>query len=398
MTALQPRLDGDWVEQYRSEFPITSNWVYFNHAGVAPTSLRVCRAVNAWLEKAASHGEAFAKWEESAQRCRQRFADLVGCLPREVAFVRNTSHGLGLVAEGLDWRSGDRIAVARDLEYPSNVHVWEHVARSCGAEIDTIRPSGCAVTVEDVAKVLWPGKTRLVAVSSAQFGTGAVTDLFALGRLCRDQNVLLCVDGIQTVGALPTSVKEMGIHFLAADSHKWLLGMMGMGVLYVDESLTAQMRPALVGWKSMVNGWDFITNHDYELLPHAGRFEEGSPTYAMIEGLSAALGLLQEVSVEAISRRLRVLAERLASGLEKLQCEVGPPLEHRHHILTFRKDSVSAEDLVVELKKRQIVVTAREGRVRVSPHFYNTEQEIDKLLEAVEEIASQILQRRAIHA
>lgn len=392
MTDLQPRLDPDAVERHRKEFPITRNLIYFNHAGVAPTSLRVCRAVNAWLEGAASHGEAFARWEESTELCRRRFADLIGCLPQEAVFVRNTSHGLGLVAEGLDWKAGDRIAVARDLEYPSNVHVWEHVARSRGLEIDTIQPSGGAITVEEVARVLRPG-TRLVAASSAQFGTGAVTDLVALGQLCRDRNVLLCVDGIQTVGALPADVKEMGIHFLAADSHKWLLGMMGIGVLYVDESLAARMRPALVGWKSMVNGWDFVTNHDYELLPHPGRFEEGSPTYAMIDGLSAAFEFLQEVSVEAISRRLQSLTDRLALGLEKLQCEVGPAPEHRHHILTFRNysanNSVSAEDLVKELKKRRIVVTAREGRVRVSPHFYNTEQEIDALVEAVREITAQ---------
>src|SRR6185295_8764068 len=384
MTALQPQIDVDSLARYRKEFPITNHRTYLNHAGVGPTSLRVCRAASQWLEAFAHHGVAFTEWEDHAQRCRQRFASLVGCLPQEVAFVRNTSHGLGLVAEGLDWKAGDRIAVARDLEYPSNVHVWENVARNRGLGIDTIEPDGGAVTVEEVAKVLQP-QTRLVAVSSAQFGTGAVTDLFALGQLCREKGVLFCVDGIQTVGALPIDVKELGIHFLAADSHKWLLGMMGIGALYVEESLAARMRPALVGWKSMVDGFNFATNRPYELLPHAGRFEEGSPTYPVIEGLSAALELLQEVSVEAIARRLLVLSERLASGLEKLQCEIGPEPRHRRHIVTFKRDPLQAEDFVAELEKRRIVVTPREGRVRVSAHFYNTEQDIDKVLEAVDE-------------
>lgn len=389
MTALQPQIDVDCVARYRKEFPITNSRVYLNHAGVGPISLRVVRAVTEWLEGAAHNGVAFTEWEEHAQRCRQRFASLVGCLPQEVAFVRNTSHGLGLVAEGLDWKAGERIAVAKDLEYPSNVHVWEHVARNRGLAIDTIEPDSGAVTVEEVAKILQPKKTRLVAVSSAQFGTGAVTDLVALGELCRERDALLCVDGIQTIGALPIAVKEVGIHFLAADSHKWMLGMLGVGALYVDESLTARMRPALVGWKSMDDGFNFATNRPYSLLPHAGRFEEGSPTYAVIEGFSAALELLQEVSVAAISRRLCNLAERLASGLERLQCEVGPEPKHRRHIVTFKRDPVKAEDFATELEKRGIVVTAREGRVRVSPHFYNTEQEIDKLTEAVEEIIRQ---------
>jgi cysteine desulfurase/selenocysteine lyase len=387
MSALPPRVDEDRVARYRKEFPICQNLVYMNHAGVAPTSLRVCQAVRASLEALANYGVDFPGWERNAALCRQRFANLIGSLPEEVAFVRNTSHGLGLVAEGLNWKAGDGIAVATDIEYPSNVHVWRHLVESRDIQIHSIPAAEGAVTVDAVASVLKSKKTRLVAVSSAQFGTGGVTDLVALGQLCRERDVLLCVDAIQTVGALPIDVKKMGIHFLAADSHKWMLGMMGMGALYVDERLSAQMRPALVGWKSMVKGWDF-NNQDFDLWPHAGRFEEGSPTYAMIEGLSAALELLQEISVEAISCRLRALTARLVAGLEKLQCDVGPLPEHRHHIVSFTYPGIEATEFEKALRERHIVVTARKGRVRVSPHFYNTLQEVDSVIEAVQEIIS----------
>lgn len=385
MGVLHSYLDEDRVARYRAGFPISGNLVYMNHAGVAPTSLRVCRAVTKWLEVLASNGVDFDEWEEQAKRCRRRFASLIGCLPQEVAFVRNTSHGLALVAEGLDWKEGDRIAVAKCIEYPSNVQVWEHVARSRGLEVDTIQAPGGVVTVDAVERALKARRIRLVAVSSAQFGTGALTDLAALGEICRERDVLLCVDGIQTVGALPIDVKRAKIHFLAADSHKWMLGMPGIGALYVDESLAPRMRPALVGWKSMVNGWEF-DRRDYDLLPHAGRFEEGSPAYAMIEGLSAALELLEEVSIEAISGRLRFLVDRLAVGLAELNCNVGPQPEHRHHILAFNYDGVPAKTLEEALRKRDVVVTARVGGVRVSPHFYNTAEEVDKVIAAVREI------------
>ena len=375
------------LADYRKEFPVTEHSIYLNNAGVGPPSLRFCQAVHDWLRSQAREGVKFDRWRTTAANCRRRLADLVGCDSHELAFVRNTSHGLAIVAEGLDWQEGQHIAVATNVEYPSNVHPWVHIAQEKRLIVDSIQSENGGVTVSGVANAI-NRSTRLVSVSSAQFSTGAVTDLYAIGALCKDKGILLCVDGIQTVGALPVDVRRAGIHFLAADSHKWMLGTMGIGFLFVDQALVNRIRPPLVGWNSMQNGWDFDSRND-RLRTDAGRFEEGSPSFALIAGLTAGLSLLQEVAIEKITTHLQALTQRLAAGLEALGCLVGPEARNREHILCFSSPKVAAETLVSKLEDRKIITAERSGNVRISPHFYNTEQEIDSLLDNVGELMRQ---------
>jgi len=371
---------------YRKEFPVCEKWVYLNHAGVGPTSMRVRRAVAGWLDNLTARGNLDEEeWERLAEDCRARFARLIHASADEITFVRNTSHGLSLVAEGLEWHEGDRIAVATELEYPSNVYPWLHLAGR-GVEVDSIEASAGAVTAAAVEAVLQP-RTKLVAVSSAQFATGAVTDLEAVGSLCRDRGLLLCVDGIQTLGALDIDVKKVGIHFLPADSHKWLLGMSGIGALFVDREVIDRMRPVLVGWKSTTDGWNFDRIH-FELLPDARKFEEGSPPYALIAGLNAALGLIEEVGVPAIERHNGALIDRLASGLGELGAELTPRSVERRHILTFTHRGRDGQEIVSRLGEQGFVLSHRRGRVRVSPHFYNTEEEVDRFVRATADIVA----------
>jgi len=389
---MQRPLDEARVQSYRKKFPITETGVvYLNHAGMAPTSTPVREAVDRWFESA-EQGDKCEKWEESTELCRRRFADLLRCSPDEVAFVRNTSHGLSLVAEGYPWQEHRRkrprqrrILVTPAVEYPSNVHPWTYLARKHDLTLEALPPRDGGADLEAIRKHLRSGETILVAVSSAQYGSGAVTDMKAIGELCRENGALFCVDGIQTIGALPIDVHDAKIDFLSADSHKWLLGMLGMGAFYVRQDLAQRMAPPLIGWKSMAGGWGFNVEAN-ELLPDARRFEEGSHSYALIDGFSAALEMLHEVSVEAIAERLRGLVERLADRLEKLGCMVRTPPHLRHHILSFTHPGMETEGLGKALNRRGVVVTVRGGGVRASPHFYNTEDEMDQLADAVAEI------------
>lgn len=365
----------------RARFPALTDQLYFNFAGVAPTSTDVAAAARAFLDDLVVNGiRNEAQWERSAEAARASAAQIVGATPREIAFVRNTSHGLGLVAEGLPWREGDEVAACLSLEYPSNVYPWLHL-RDRGVGVREIAARDGGVAVEAVAAALTP-RTRLVAVSSAQYATGVPTDLAAIGALCRERGVLLCVDGIQTVGCVPVDVKAAGVHFLAADSHKWMLGVPGVGFLFVDESVLPRLRPVLVGWKSTTDAWNFDRAH-FELRTDAAKLEEGSPSYALVAGLGAALDLLLSVGVPAIAARVGELVDRLVVGLRQLGCDVTPATAPRVGIVTFTPPVGDARALHERLVAAGASVSLRRGRIRVSPSFLNTEAEIDRLLALV---------------
>ncbi|WP_428266289.1 aminotransferase class V-fold PLP-dependent enzyme [Haliangium sp.] len=374
------------LASYRELFPVCRDHVYLNHAAVSPTSTRVRDAVCAWMARYTDRGILDeAAWEPEAASCRARAAGLIGAGADEIAIVRNTTHGLSLVAEGLDWRPGDRVAVATSVEYPSNVFAWQRLA-SRGVEVDEIScpTSVGAVTAEAAAAALTP-KTRLLSVSTAQFGTGGVTELAAVGEMCRRRGVLLCVDGIQSVGALELDVDEIGIHFLAADSHKWMLGVLGIGFAYIQRDMQERVRPVMVGWKTVPEPFTF--DGRFGLAPSALRYEEATLSQPLVVGMDAALALIEEISVARISAHVRALVERLAEGLSAIGCDVGPAPAHRRHILTFSHPACAPEALLDYLSERKIVISLRRGRLRASPHFYNTAAEIDRLVEVVAEAA-----------
>ena len=371
------------LARYRDEFPVSRTHIFLNHAGVAPTSTRAADAVHRFMDSLVRLGRpSFDDWESLATECRERFARLVGCGAGEVAFVRNTSHGLSLLAAGLDWRPGDRVAAAAQVEYPSNVYPWMDLDRRGIASLDVI-PVGAdeTVTVEAASRAIGP-RTRVLAVSSAQYASGAVSDLAALGGLCRDRGVLFCVDGIQTVGALQIDVKEAGIHFLSADSHKWMLGIMGIGAVFVDRSVVERIHPPLLGWRSTTDAFNFDRVH-FELLGDAGRYEEGSLAYPLIAGFSAALELLEEAGIERVQAHVCALVVDLAGRLEALGCVTAPDAACRRHILTFRHPRLGGEELLEGLEAAGVVASLRRGSVRVSPHLYNTHDEMEQVAEMV---------------
>ena len=376
------------LASFRAEFPVSRTHIFLNHAGVAPTSTRVVEAVHGFMDALAREGRPdFDAWEAVAQDCRERFARLIGCEADEVAFVRNTSHGLSLLSAGLDWRPGDRVAAAASVEYPSNVYPWMDLERRGIAALDAIPVDDeGTVTVEAAARALRPD-TRVLAVSSAQYATGAVTDLAGLGKLCRERGVLLCVDGIQTVGALPVNVKDAGVHVLSADSHKWMLGMMGIGAVFVDRSIVGRIHPPLLGWRSTTDAFNFDRVH-FELLDNAGRYEEGSLAYPLLAGFAAALELLEEAGIGAVAAHVCALVADLAERLERLGCVLTPKAAARRHFLTFRHPGLDQAELFAGLEAQGVVASLRRGRIRVAPHLYNTHEEMRRVAEAVDALVT----------
>ena len=363
--------------KYRDAFPACEGRAYLNCAAVAPGSARVRAAINTWLDDHTAQGNMGSKeWWARAAEVRARTAELIGASPEEVAFVKSTSHGLAMVAEGLDWRPGDEVAVASTIEYPSNVYPWKHLADR-GVTLREIRVVDGAVTPESVEEAMGP-RTRLVTVSSVQFASGHRTDVDAIGRLCRDRDVLFVVDAIQQAGAFPIDVKASGIHAMAACSHKWMLGLLGIGFLYVDRDLLPNLRPALVGWYSVEDPFAFDGTR-FDLRTDASRLEEAAPTFPMVYGLGAAVEMLLEAGVANTAAHITALLDRAASSLEAIGCEVSPAPEHRAGILMIKPASADVDAIAEACLERRIAVSVRRGRLRLSPHLYNNEDDIDAL-------------------
>jgi selenocysteine lyase/cysteine desulfurase len=368
----------------RSFFPVTAELAYLNHAGVAPISTRVQEALERYAAEATRRG-AFRYdefFDAEVERVRGRAAELLGARGEEIAFVKNTTEGLGLVAAGLDWQRGDQV-VTCDLEYPSNVYPWQRLARR-GVETLLLRSADGRLSFEAVERALASPRARLLALSSVQFGSGFRCDLEKLGALCRERGVLFCVDAIQSLGYLPLDVARCGIDFLAADGHKWLLSLEGCGIFYCARRVQDRIEPRVVGWRSVRENRDFDRYH-LELQPSAGRFEEGSTNTAGIFALGAALDLLLELGVAAVGERVLGLAERLAQRLSQRGARLLSPrgAGEASGIVSFQWRDEPVQRTAARLRAAGVFVVARRGGVRASPHFYNDEGDLERLLSAL---------------
>ena len=368
----------------RSFFPVTRELVYLNHAGVAPISTRVEDALRRYSAEATGRGafDYTRAYDAEIERVRGRVAALLGAQTDEIAIVKNTTEGLGLVACGLDWRQGDQV-VTCDLEYPSNVYPWWSL-RARGVETRMLRGEKGRLPLERVEEALQSPRVRLLSLSSVEFGSGARNDLEALGKLCRERGVLFCVDAIQSLGCLPIDVERCGIDFLAADGHKWLLSVEGCGLFYCSQRVLDRVEPRVVGWRSVAERRDFDT-YQTELHPGAGRFEEGTPNTAGIFGLGAAIDLILELGVPAIAERVLGLTDHLVTGLRTRGAEVASPRDpgESSGIVAFTLPHELPEATVSRLRAKRIFTVARRGAVRASPHFYNIPEELDQLLAAL---------------
>ena len=374
----------------RDEFPVCRRWNYLNHAGVNALPAGAARAIARYAREAAEEGSLVVEAHEArVEEVRAAAAALLGVAPGEVAFVKNTTEGLGFVANGLEWREGDRVVVP-DLEFPSTLYPWTALADR-GVTVDRVEPVGSAraLPVAAFADVIGAGPPpRVVCTSWVQFGRGWRTDLAALAEVTHAAGALLCVDAIQGLGVVPAELDAWGVDFATADAHKCLLGPSGIGVLYVRASELGRLRPLEPGWASVAHReqWD---NLSLAWDPGARRLEGGSANTAGVFGLGAAVDLLSAAGVAAVWEHVRALCDRAAAGLAAAGAEV---LSDRSPggasgIVTFTVPGADPVALVERLRGAGIVCSPRGGGVRISPHGYNTAAEMDDLVAAVRQAA-----------
>ena len=375
-------MDNKFFEAYRREFPVTGKYIFLDHAGVAPMSLRVKTAIETLLAESTEGGAFhYPAWAQRVVEIRQACARLINAGPDEIAFVKSTSHGLSIVAQGLDWRPGDNVLIY-EKEFPSNIYPWLNL-RSRGVEVRTIPSRDGRIAMHDI-ELLMDARTRLLAISSVQYSNGFRIDLKKVGALCREKQVFFCVDAIQSLGLIPMAVRDCHIDFLSADAHKWLLGPEGIGIFYCRKELAEQLSPPLVGWKSVQNEFEF-DRPELLLKTNALRFEEGSMNLMGIIGLGAALDLLFEVGIEHIEQRVLDLGDLIIQeALKRGYRVLTPSARHeRGGNITFSGDFDPAA-MQDALREKRIMVNARGGGIRVSPHFYNTGEDIAGLFNAME--------------
>jgi selenocysteine lyase/cysteine desulfurase len=364
------------------EFPVTRTRLYLAHAAVCPLPARVAGAMNRHLRQASRLGQ-FAHLHRAAENAaRALTAKLLDVLPDEVAFVPSTSAGLSMVAAGLAWKPGDSVVVAQG-DFPANLYPWLALER-LGVRVKQIAvPMDEPITLDDVRRQL-DARTRLVSLSSIHYVTGAPIDIDAIGAYLQRQGILFCVDAIQSLGAVPCSARHAD--FLVADGHKWLLGPEGMGILIVRRQAMEQLRPVLLGWKSVPTPGEYNAAR-LAYADSARRYEPGSLNSVGLIGLRAALALLRHLGVVQIARhmsRLRaVLVEELLDRGYRL---VGPrQTALPTGITSFQCPRGTSASIYERLDRQGCVVSLRkdargEPCIRISPHGYNTLDEIREFL------------------
>ncbi|HTU24555.1 MAG TPA: aminotransferase class V-fold PLP-dependent enzyme, partial [Pirellulales bacterium] len=357
-----------WTE-FRRQMPITARWAYFDHAAVAPLPATARDAIVRYAQQAADEGDtAWPAWNRRVEEVHALGARLIGAQPDEIALVRNTTEGIGLVAEGLDWQSGDNV-VTLDNEFPSNLYPWMNLA-SRGVETRRVATGGGRVDLDRLAAAC-DRRTRIVSVSWVGYASGWRSDPATLAELVHARGALLFVDAIQGLGAFPLDVRATDIDFLSADGHKWLLGPEGAGLLYVRKEHLQRLRPLGVGWHSVTNASDF-SRIALDLKPSAARYEGGTMNVPGFLGFAESLELLLGIGMEAIGRRILEITDLACERLTAAGCQIVSLREgeHRSGIVLFEVPGVDPLAAVHSLAAAGVVVRSRGGKLRISPHAY----------------------------
>jgi selenocysteine lyase/cysteine desulfurase len=366
----------------RNLFPLVDHYIHMNHAGVSPMSQRARAAIEQVVDASMNRPYRDGWAQDEAGRVRELIARLINASADSIAITRSTGHGISLLAEGLDWKAGDSVVGAVG-EYPANVYPWMALA-SRQVEYRQAKPVDGRVRPEDVFALV-DSRTKVVALSHVEFWNGFRVDLETIGAECRRRGIVFAVDVMQSVGALRVDVGRLPVDFCAAGGGKWLVGPSGIGFLYCSPALLDRVRPVIVGARS-VAGNDYFT-YDLTLAPGARRFEESVVSVLTTAAFSAALDLLLEVGPEVIEERVLDLSQRLAQGLASCGCEIVEPWPRSRAessgIVSFRKPGTKPQTVLRDLSAAHVIARIHKDFVRLSPHFYNTDEEVDRVLDVL---------------
>ena len=368
------------------EFPVTREKIFLAHAGDCPLPQRVAQVIADYTRQCTIGDQETLVFPRLLEAGRKSAARLLNCHDDEVAFVGPTSLALSCFASGLKFRRGDNVVIYHD-DYPSNVYPWMALAEK-GVEVRLLNIRGLGVIRPKDVMGQVDESTRLVALASCHFVSGYRLEYATIGKYLRERKILFCLDAIQTLGAFPTTVESVDL--LAADAHKWLLGPCGAGIMYVRREIQERLNPPVYGWHN-VRCPNYVAQEQIAYRSGSKKFEAGTQNWLGLVGLVAALDLIQELGVDEIARELLrkrawLVPALQAKGYTVLHADAA--LANASGIVTFFKPGADLPALHQQLLDASIVTSLRADRqgqryLRLSPHFYNTDAELQRVVAMV---------------
>jgi|SRR5882724_4628290 len=368
----------------RALFPVTERVHYLNHAAVSPPPAATIAAIQSQLTDVSRNGSLnFRSWIATKERARTLLATMLGARSEQVAFMRNTSDSLSTVANGLRWQTGENLVTFRN-EFPSNIYPWLRLRDAFGVEVRMVEEHDGRLDLNELIALI-DTKTRLVAISQVQYASGFRANLERLGRAARAVDALLVVDVIQALGVVPIDVQAELVDVAAGACHKWLLTSEGVGFLYLSNRARERIQPTLVGWISVPEPDDYA-NFSQGWNRGALAWETGTGPMALIHGLEQSLKLLSETGIERIQAHLETLTDYLCECLANRPYRIVSSRQRgeKSQIVCIQHTSgLNAMNLYSHLRDKNIITAPRGDRLRISPHLYNTSEEIDALVNAL---------------
>ncbi len=355
--------------------------IYLNHAAISPMSFRVREAVNKYLERRSLKDiESYPYAPKIVIETKKLLADILHTTSDRIAFTLNTAEGLNILAEGLEWKEGDRILLYR-YEYPSNVYPFLNQARK-GAIIDFYDAKDHRITLDVIKEHIKP-ETKLLSISSVQFSSGYRADLESIGAFCKEKGIIFSVDGIQSVPYRSIDVTKCHIDFLSVGSHKWMMSTEGVAFVYVSERVQKLIHQSSMGWTSVKNAFDHFNFDTNRLRDDAGRYENGTLNYPGIIAMNASLKFFGEFGFDDMEKQTLYLSGLIIDMLEKRGVQVITSKNESERAGIACASIENADEIIKRLHEKNIIVAVRAGRLRFAPYFYNTEEEVRKAVNAV---------------
>lgn len=364
----------------RERFPILGKKIYLNSCSQGALSMDVQQAFQQYIADWDEFGSPWQRWVDLYEAVRHAFAGLVNAGVDEVALTPSVSHGVSALASAFDFTGERNKIVISDFEFPTVGQVW-HAQTSRGAKVVRIPAAGNSIPLERFADAI-DERTKLVAITHVCYRNGAMLDASAIVELAHRKGALVLLDAYQTLGTMPIDVKELKIDFLVGGALKYLLAPSGVAFLYVRKGLLPQLAPTATGWFAQAN--IFAMDHTtHTPSPSARRFEGGTPPVPSLYATLAGIKLVQAVGLSRIQHAVRELTGALKAGVMQRGFNLVTPVDPAKHgaLITVRSHKV---DLLVNwLAQEQIIVSSRDDNLRISPHFYNSLDDISHLLDSL---------------